>query len=108
MSAVLASQARLKVCEQLCQRCVTSRRSIPSEHIDAAQCWSVGLRCGLVFHCHRATRSCMRRVWVLPWCLVVHFERFAALWVRVVSRRLVCEVHTRDLNVCRGSRHTLT
>ena len=39
----------------------------------------------------------MRRVWVLPWCLVVHFERFAALWVRVVSRRLVCDVHTRDL-----------
>ena len=36
----------------------------------------------------------MRRVWVLPWCLVVHLERFAALWVRVVSRRLVCDVHT--------------
>ena len=30
-------------------------------------------------------------------CLVVHFERFAAPWVRVVSRRLVCDVHTRDL-----------
>ena len=39
----------------------------------------------------------MRRVWVLLVCLVVHFERFAAPWVRVVSRRLVCDVHTRDL-----------
>ena len=104
-----------KVCEQPCQRCVTSRRSIPSEHRRCTVLCCVGLRWPSLSLPQGGHAS---RVGLLV-CLVVHFERFAALWVRVVSRRLVCDVHTRDLKYgeplhpqplirtrCRGPRYT--